>query len=69
MWFYDPLYGRDRDDLTAGVTHTFLLAGLAYGLRRALLDEITITRGPQFEAHAAAWLAANPARSAWTCRP
>ncbi len=33
MWFFDPLYGRDRDDLTPGVTHTFLLAGLAYGLR------------------------------------
>ena len=60
MWFYDPLYGRDQIDLTPGVTHTFLLAGLAYGLRRALLDELTITKGPQFEAHAAAWLAANP---------
>ena len=43
MWFYDPLYGRDKDDLTPGVMHTFLLAGLALGLRKALLDEITIT--------------------------
>ena len=38
MWFFDPLYGRDHDDLTPGITHTFLLAGLAYGLRKALLD-------------------------------
>ncbi len=63
MWFFDPLYGRDRDDLTPGVTHTFLLAGLAYGLRKALLDEVTITQGPRFEAYAEAWLAENPGRS------
>ena len=56
MWFFDPLYGRDRDDLTPGITHTFWLAGLALGLRKALLDELTITQGPQYEAHAAAWL-------------
>lgn len=60
MWFFDPLYGRDKDDLTPGVTHTFLLAGLAYQLRKALLDEITITKGPRYEAYAAAWLAENP---------
>ncbi|MDR3361809.1 MAG: hypothetical protein LBO64_03065 [Desulfovibrio sp.] len=60
MWFYDPLYRRDCDDLTPGVTHTFLLAGLAYGMRKALLDELTITDGPRYEAHARAWLAENP---------
>lgn len=63
MWFYDPLYYRDREDLTPGVTHTFMLAGLAFGLRKALLDELAITRGPLYEAHAAAWLEAHPDRS------
>ncbi|MGE9984664.1 hypothetical protein [Desulfovibrio sp. SGI.169] len=63
MWFFDPLYGRDHDDLTPGVTHTFLLAGLAYGLRKALLDEVTITQGPRFEAYAEAWLAENPGKA------
>lgn len=62
MWFFDPLYGRDRDDLTPGITHTFLMAGLAYGLRRALLDEMTLTQGPQYEAYAEAWLEQNPAK-------
>lgn len=63
MWFFDPLYGRDRDDLTPGVTHTFLLAGLAYGLRKALLDQVTITQGPRYEAYAQAWLEENPGMS------
>ncbi|MBQ7739396.1 MAG: hypothetical protein IJT59_07070 [Desulfovibrionaceae bacterium] len=60
MWFYDPLYGRDKSDLTPGVTQTFVLAGLAFGLRRALLDEITVTKGPVYEQYAAEWLAENP---------
>lgn len=60
MWFYDPLYFRDREDLTPGVTHTFLISGLAYGVRRALLDEMTITRGPHFEAYAATWREEHP---------
>lgn len=63
MWFFDPLYGRDRDDLTPGITHTFLLAGLAYGLRKALLDQVTITQGPRYEAYAQAWLQENPGKS------
>lgn len=63
MWFFDPLYGRDQDDLTPGITHTFWLAGLALGIRKALLDELTIAQGPQFEAHAAAWLERNPGAS------
>lgn len=37
MWFFDPLR-RDRADFTPGVTHTFLVAGLAYVVRKALLD-------------------------------
>lgn len=63
MWFYDPLYYRDKEDLTPGVTHTFLLAGLAFGLRKALLDDITITKGPRYEDYAAAWLAENPGKN------
>ncbi len=60
MWFYDPLYRRDRDDLTPGVVQTFHIAGLAFSLRKALLDDLTITRGPYFEAHAEAWLREHP---------
>ncbi len=60
LWFYDPLYFRDKEDLTPGVTHTFLLSGLALGIRRALLDEMTITQGPLYESHASAWLEQNP---------
>ncbi len=60
LWFYDPLYYRDKEDLTPGVTHTFLLSGLALGIRRALLDEMTITQGPLYESHANTWLEENP---------
>lgn len=60
MWFYDPLYLRDKDDLTPGITHTFTLAGLCLAVRKALLDDVTITQGPQYEAYAADWLAAHP---------
>ncbi len=63
MWFHDPLYGRDLDDLTPGVTHTFVLSALAFGVRKALLDEVTITQGPRYEAYAEEWLAANPGKS------
>ncbi len=63
VWFYNPLYFRDKEDLTPGVTHTFSLAGLALGLRKALLDEMTITQGPIYESHAEAWLQANPDKS------
>ena len=62
MWFYDPLYLRDKDDLTPGITHTFTLAGLCLAVRKALLDDVTITQGPQYEAYAADWLAANPGK-------
>ena len=63
MWFYDPLYLRDKDDLTPGITHTFSLAGLCFALRKALLDDVTITHGPQFEVYAERWLADNPGKS------
>ena len=63
MWFYDPLYGRDKNDLTPGVTQTFVLAGLAFGLRKALLDEITVTKGPIYEQYAAEWLEENPGKT------
>lgn len=63
MWLYDPLYMRDKDDLTPGITHTFTLAGLCFAVRKALLDDVTITQGPQYEAYAADWLAANPGKT------
>lgn len=63
MWFYDPLYGRDQDDLTPGVTHTFNLAAVALGLRKALLDDLTVSAGPHFEAWAASWLGENPGKT------
>lgn len=63
MWFYDPLYDRDRNDLTVDVMQTFLVAGLAFSVRKALLDELTITQGPYYESHAAKWLEENPGAS------
>lgn len=60
MWFFDPLYGRDREDLTPGVTHTFWVAALALGIRKALLDDISLTSGPRYEAWAGDWLEKNP---------
>jgi hypothetical protein len=64
LWFYTPLYFRDREALmTPGVRHTFLLAGLAYGVRRALLDDMNITDGPRFEVWAEKWLEEHPDRT------
>ncbi len=61
LFFCDPLYFRDARMLsTPGVRQTFLLAGMAYGVRRALLDEMTITEGPEYEAHAKAWMEQHP---------
>ncbi len=60
MWFFDPFYMRDQADLTSGITHTFWLAGLAFGLRKALLDEVSLTQGPEFELFAEEWLKRNP---------
>jgi hypothetical protein len=64
LWFYTPFYFRDREALTTpGVRHTFMLAGLAYGVRRALLDDMAVTSGPSFEAWAERWLAENPEKT------
>lgn len=63
VWFFDPLYSRDLEDLTVGVTHTFWLAAAAFGVRQALLDNITITKGPQYELYARDWLEQNPDKS------
>ena len=63
LWFYDPLYFRDIEGLAEGETRKFYLSGLCYGLRRALLDELTITEGPHYEEHAKQWMIANPDKS------
>ena len=63
LWFYTPFLFRDREDLTPEVRQTILLAGLAYGLRRALVDELTISSGPNYEEYAAAWLKENPGKT------
>ena len=63
IWFYTPFLFRDRDALTPGVRHTFLVAGLAYGVRPALLDEMTISSGPQYEEYTRQWLEAHPGSS------
>lgn len=63
LWFFDPLYSRDQEDLTLGVTHTFWLSGTAFGIRKALLDNVTITNGAMFDAYAADWLAKNPGKT------
>lgn len=69
MWFFDPMYERDIQDLTPGVTHTFWLSGLALGIRQALLDDITITSGPKFESWATDWLARNPGKKSQDVPP
>lgn len=63
LWFYSPFPFRDHENLTPGVRHAFLIVGPAYGLRRALLDEMTITEGVGYERYVAEWLAQNPGRT------
>lgn len=60
LWFYNPMFFRDADMLTPDVRHTFVVSGLVMGLRRALIDEMTISEGAQYEAYAKDWLAKNP---------
>lgn len=60
MWFYDPMYNRDQEDLTPGVKQTFLVGGIAFALKKALLDKLTITQGPYYEEYANAWLEEHP---------
>jgi len=61
--FYDPLYFRDIEGLAKDSKRKFYLSGLCYGLRRALLDELTITEGPRYEQHAKEWMIANPTKT------
>lgn len=63
LWFYDPFYLRDRHDLTLGVTQTFTLAGVALYVRKALVDDLVITNGPEYELYAEQWLKENPGKS------
>lgn len=64
IWFYNALYFRDKCvDFTDNKPHEFLLAGFSYGIRRALLDEITITEGPTYEAHVTSWLEKNEGKT------
>ena len=63
LCFYDPLYYRDVEGLAEGEKRTFFLSGLCYWMRRALLDELTITEGPQYEEHAKEWMKANPTKT------
>ncbi|MCQ2444977.1 MAG: hypothetical protein MJ061_05775 [Mailhella sp.] len=59
LWFYDPLFFRDHG-VAEGSIAEFRLSGLCYGIRRALLDELTITQGPAYEKHALDWMKQNP---------
>ncbi len=63
MWFYDPLFFRDAGELAEGKIVRFYLSGLCFGLRRALLDELTITEGPAYEKHVVEWMQANPKKT------
>jgi hypothetical protein len=63
LWFYDPLYFRDAQGIAKDDVCKFYLSGLCFGLRRALLDEITVTEGPAYEQHALEWMKANPSKS------
>ncbi|MGN1038470.1 MAG: hypothetical protein ACI4P0_03645 [Mailhella sp.] len=56
LWFYDPLFYRDAEGDVKEKTCEFLLSGLCFGLRRALLDELTVTQGPAYEKHAIEWM-------------
>lgn len=63
FWFYDPLFFRDKASIQANEPQHFILAGLVLGLREALLDELTITRGEAYEQHSMNYLAENPDKS------
>jgi len=60
LWFYDPLYFRDAEGMGKEESREFFISGLCYGIRRALLDELTVTEGPAYERHALEWMKANP---------
>ncbi len=60
FWFYAPLFFRDGTGDVQGKSFDFLLSGLCFGIRRALLDELTVTQGPAYEKHALEWMKQNP---------
>ena len=60
FWFYAPLFFRDGSGDVKGKSFNFLLSGLCFGIRRALLDELTVTQGPAYEKHALEWMKQNP---------
>ncbi len=63
FWVHNPLYYNDKDDLRNEQPQTVMLSGLVYGIRKALLDDITITSGEAYEKYAIEYLAANPDKS------
>lgn len=60
FWFYAPLFFRDAEGEAKGKTCRFLLSGLCFGIRRALLDELTVTEGPAYEKHVLEWMKQHP---------
>ena len=60
FWFYDPLFFRDAEGEVKGKSCQILLSGLCFGIRRALLDELTVTQGPAYEKHALEWMKQHP---------
>lgn len=60
FWFYDPLFFRDAEGEVKGKSCQILLSGLCFGIRRALLDELTVTEGPAYEKHALEWMKQHP---------
>lgn len=63
LWFYDPLFFRDITELKKDEKRTFYLSGLCFGIRRALLDELTVTEGPLYERHAIKWMQEHPEKT------
>ena len=60
FWFYAPLFFRDGTGDVKDKSFEFLLSGLCFGIRRALLDELTVTQGPAYEKHALEWMKQHP---------
>ena len=60
FWFYAPLFFRDGTGDVKDKSFEFLLSGLCFGIRRALVDELTVTQGPAYEKHALEWMKQYP---------
>ncbi len=63
FWLHNPLYFRDREKLQPESVHSIKLAGLVYFAGKAMLDDMTITQGPNYEEHAMQYLADNPGKT------